>query len=186
MHQDQKDQINKLKNDIVKQKLDTKPDCGKLDELEQELFKLEGAVKSKLTKRHQVLQYMSSLIQRFDIPVFDPKNKCLHVLNQILQDICPNHFANQWLLSLYVVDNDTNINITKYSQSLVFSNGFELLLVFNTCVDKSILVYVNNCVVQCDSVITGIQLHKHNCSNVRFISKLSNIFCVLLRRVPQS
>ena len=128
---------------------------------------------------------MTSLTKKFNIPVMKDSNVYLNDLFDILQNVCPKHLINQWFLSLYVVKNETNINVIQYSQSLSFPNGFDLLVVFNPCLNAKVLVYVNNCVLQCDFLITGIQLHKHQCNSIRIVSQVSKVLCVLLRRVPR-
>ena len=116
----------------------------------------------------------------------DNNNICLKKFFEIIQKLCPKHVINQWLLSLYVVKkNDTSIDIIQYSESLTFPNGFELFLIFNPCKMPNVLVYVNDCVLQCDSFITGIQLHKHECNNIRIVGEVPlKLLCVLFRRVP--
>ena len=175
------DKIASLKNCEI-----TEESQKELTKSQRELKELQDAADRKHKNRTDVLQYMNHLINNFNIPVFKKStNSSLNNLCHFVKNVYPKHFVNQWLLSVYVVKNNETIdNINQYSKSLSFPNGFELLLVLNTCILKKVLVYVNNCVLQCDSIITGIQLHTHKCNSIRFITQIPQVLCFLLRRVP--
>ena len=188
VHEEEMEEMKKLIVKIASLKnCDTEKSQEELQESQTELKYLKDTAERKKKNRTDVLQYMNNLIKNFNIPVFNKNtNSSLNNLCQILKNLCPNHFINQWLLSVYIVKNDETIDDINYhySKSLSFPNGFELLFVFNTCILKNVLVYVNNCVLQCDSIITGIQLHKHKCNSIRIIGQVPQVVCFLLRRVP--
>lgn len=161
-----------------------------LNEKQKDLNDLTRTMTDKNHHKQSIDGYMHNLTHDFPMTL-TPKDVDVTLFLNLLQQSMPQHVQNQWLLSILVGDHVKCMNMHRCNlyNELQFKAGFELLFVINCDdVEAKCTVYVNDCVVQCDSWITGLQLHQNTQSdNERCVvirNATENTMCVLFRRIP--
>ena len=135
---------------------------------------------------------MDDLIKDFDMGTIDnsaPVDEIFKWLGLVL----PKHVQNQWLLSVYVCNPGTHINLLqiKSQPDLDFIYGFELCCFFRCKeLNDKYMVYLNDCVFECSTFCTALQIHENKQSELHnkgiLVSEsCNNNICVVLRRIPR-
>ena len=149
-------------------------------------------------ERLQIKQYMTNLIDDFELNTFDC-NPAIDIVWQILQEKMQNYVIDQWCLSLYSFRGSTVSpiklqNIDKFKDQLFFEAGYETIFVIQPYWSEGDVatVHVHDCALSCTTQLGVVQLSSnHNIHNVNDTDvsvvcsdSLSVVLLLVLRRIP--